>query len=1114
MRRATLAPLVLAPLVACGRSTSGVEAPVGSPGGAGDDHAITTPARWIYHPREAATPSDAMPLGDGRCVVATQEGERWLVSGGPGDRCGGAALGTAPGAPEPLRRVVRDGALLRFVGASGALYDAREPLGPFTRVVAPPEPLGRVEARGAVTIGLSSRGEPYVLAGDGWTPGDAGGARLFDVAIDEAGRALALAWPESVLASNDGGRTFRPVDPAPRPIGAIAVTTAAGGSLAVAGVRGHLLWDGAALKPSSLRVGRDDDEAAPEVRPVPLAPSAAAIALGRASLAGRRWVEVRPASELPDDSARGDGRGDGPAHHEPEPPGWSLVRGPLGGPFTAVPLAGVEEEREVRLAASGGTIAIATIVDAAADDAGARLVVRRSTDDGATFVDLARLVAPDVRAVRLAVSPRGDVLVAGACTPGHRGRREETRGRDGEGDGRDEPPCRPRAPVLLRPGQSPPRTTSASVGLAADLRGGASSPAFSPDGALAYFLGRRAKGQEPSIFVSDDGGRTWSARALRRRARDAGDDDGERASWDDEDHEAMGALDLIAEQPLGVGADGTLGFTVATPTSQAWVVAGADGEVRTIAEAPVPDAILAGIGRRALAVATTGRGITAWETGDGSDGWSAAGTLRARSTGDLAVACSSGGCVVGDALTRVGWEAEMDGAVTAPAPAAPRPPQVRTPLVCELDPRGWSALRSIELGAPFPSLDEIARGGAAWSVLGVDRQRGAATVHHVAQGGDGHLVARPLLEPANGDGVALRTSHQGEGYAVARWVPGGRALDVAWVNFFDGVLGRRSVDLPAGRTPTISAQGSQRALETGLVSVATGGLLVQPSAASRDASFVDARRGTTAVELPDWSAAGVTGRVRTDHARVGGRSVFVGTVEAGATVGLLGVRGDDGALAVEAATLAPPVPREGPAAAVTAWTYVGGAPGFVVVAGDATGEPWSTAVWRAFGADGTLGPPVVGPTLLDLPDRPRPCRADEVRTTPRVESHLTVPGTGVPLARGHRHPVIVPGAGEGGAPDGALQLLTAGAILHGTPASPCVAGWEATGIDGRRAAAVILGDTSRAWVFRLAAGTESAPARPAPRDTGAVDVEVRAMSCRWDPAAAVPEGAWDEVGVR
>src|SRR5690606_38573498 len=111
-----------------------------------------------------------------------------------------------------------------------------------------------------------------------------------------------------------------------------------------------------------------------------------------------------------------------------------------------------------------------------------------------------------------------------------------------------------------------------------------------------------------------------------------------------------------------------------------------------------------------------------------------------------------------------------------------------------------------------------------------------------------------------------------------------------------------------------------------------------------------------------------------------------------------------------------------------------------------------------------------------------------------------------------RHPVVVPGAGEGGTVDGALHLLTSGVVLHGTPTSPCVAGWEATGIDGRRAAAVILGDLSRAWVFRLApagAGTS-----PRPATAGAVDVEVRAMSCRWDPAAPVPEGVWDEVGVR
>jgi hypothetical protein len=421
----------------------------------------------------------------------------------------------------------------------------------------------------------------------------------------------------------------------------------------------------------------------------------------------------------------------------------------------------------------------------------------------------------------------------------------------------------------------------------------------------------------------------------------------------------------------------------------------------------------------------------------------------------------------------------------------------------------------VEANAPFPTIDEIARGRAAWSVLAVDRARGVATVHHVPGEGEGawRIAARALLDAAPRDkGSAMRLSHQGEGYAVARVVDGTKEMDVGWVNFFDGTSGKRAVPFGNHGGPRVLPD---RTLETGIVSVATGGIFAQPTPGVRDVSFLDPRRGTTRVELPDWGKAGVTGRARDDAARIGGRTVFIGVLDAGVTVGLLGVRGEGGAVSVQASTLAPPAAIG--ATGVTSWTYVDRAPGFLVVAADSTGDGWSAAVWRAFGEDGTLGPPVVAPTLPDLPERPRPCRAEEVKTTPRVESHLVAPGRAQVLARGQRHAVIIPGAGEGTTPDGALHLLTAGAVLHGTPSAPCVAGWEATGIDGRRAGAVILGDLSRAWVFRLAPPAPGAPSRPpggGASGAPTVDVEVRAMTCRWDPSAVVAEGAWDEVGVR
>jgi hypothetical protein len=441
--------------------------------------------------------------------------------------------------------------------------------------------------------------------------------------------------------------------------------------------------------------------------------------------------------------------------------------------------------------------------------------------------------------------------------------------------------------------------------------------------------------------------------------------------------------------------------------------------------------------------------------------------------------------------------------------ASARPPTVLTPIACELDAKGWAALPGVEASAPFPTLDEVARGRAAWSVLSIDRARGAVTVHHmpVDAADPTRVSTRALLDPlAEGKGSALRTSHQGEGYATARLVEGTRELEVGWANFIDGAFGRRTTPVPTGVTLRVNGD---RGLETGIVSVTTGGIFVQANPASREMTFLDLRGGSTRFELPDWTKLGVVGKPRDDAARVGGRLIAVGVIEGAATVGLLATRGADGAApAVDAATLAPPAAIG--ATSVTGWTYNGQAPGFLAVAADSAGEAWMASAWRPFGEDGKLGPPVATPTLFDLPDRPRPCRAEEMKSTPRTESPMTAAGRGALMARGRRHPVVVPGGADVGTPDGELHLLTAGAVLHGTPSSPCLAGWEATAIDGRRAAAVILGDLSRAWVFRVA---QVAPGSGRAPGTS-VDVEVRAMSCRWDPSAPTPDGVWDETGVR
>ena len=109
-----------------------------------------------------------------------------------------------------------DGSWL-FVGESGALFEAADALAPFTRTVPAPEPLAKVAGAGAVVLATTLEGR--LLRWERPRRGGAGpalgGARVFDVAVGEAGKALALAFPEALFTSEDGGATWAPTG-APR----------------------------------------------------------------------------------------------------------------------------------------------------------------------------------------------------------------------------------------------------------------------------------------------------------------------------------------------------------------------------------------------------------------------------------------------------------------------------------------------------------------------------------------------------------------------------------------------------------------------------------------------------------------------------------------------------------------------------------------------------------------------------------------------------------------------------------------------------------------------------------------------------------------------------------
>jgi hypothetical protein len=1131
--------------------------------------AWSSPARWDYHPAAPESVRAHARLPDGSCVLVADDGQRWLVTPArPGDAkaasaaapagasrpappriCSGRAEAADVLAPEELVGIVRRSASAWiYVGASGTLYETGDPLGPFTRALPSPEPLARVSGAGGTVLAatLDGRLVRWEESG-GWRPGPNVGARVFDLAFAD-GRALALAIPEALFTSDDGGLRFARA--AAPPIGARRVGLTSSGQLAADGFAGSLAWtprdhvpfvrssEPLLVSPTSadLEVGR--------------AASGNAVASGRAAIDGERYLEA----VHPDDDA--------------DP--WLLARGRIDGRLDLRPIAGTAGCGALKLGANGRHVVV-VCSRAAGDDVDA--TVLRSEDGGESFEAATALVTDSIDHVAVAVAQDGAALVTGTCKPAERSG------------------CKPTSPVLVRPDG---KKATAMLTAAAQLANAAVAPAFSSDGRSAYVLGLRGKDDRPALFVSHDGGESFAPRPLEppRSAKPRGD------GSDDDDGEPENAFELDDGAVVHPGEDGTVGLRLARSRGAAWVTTDDDGRVIAVAGAPSDAALLGGVGRRVLSVSPEetrpGAGASAWESLDGGSTWTELPTPRAlarevaQGTGTLA--CGAGGCLVGESVARVGWSGQVE-TIAEPPPSADSSgrgePATKTPIVCELSPSsGWTRIDGVENSGRFglPDENETARGRAVWSVLTRDRATGAISVVAalLPESGDGEarVTTRRLLGPApRGARVALEIAPQMEGYAAVRvklpldangkLKPGSPMsnLEVAWENFMDGTSGRATVADAGPFEPgdVRSSPGeAEDHLETSLVSVSLKGIFVRPHAPTTPSAsmalFIDATGKVDRFEYPPWPAASQDGRkaeIHGDAAIAEGTLIGVARVVGGPeeprTV-LLGRPpprgGGSHAWELTATSVAPPA--TGGLVVADEWTYVGAALGFTTLVADARRErAWG--FYHPFKGDGTFGAAVPVPTQLDLADRPRACSAAERAATARMEAPLFQGGQ--LLFVGTRHPVLVidgasaappaaaPKGGRGArSPRGASAtrfdaglapatadaqlLLTAGAVLHGTPSSPCLAAWQATGASRAPFSAIVPADLAHAWLFRPATAEPSPrsipPARapkpgkgappPPPERPRGPSIEVRPMACHFDPSAKVPDVAWSEPG--
>jgi len=1023
--------------------------------------AFVTPAVWRYHPAQPARVNAELTLGSGDRVLVGRRGERWLLSRSTQELEAASML-----APEDLVGILKTPAGgFVFVGSSGVSYEARSPLAPFFRSSAPLEPLSSVTSSSTAIVGIR-RDRGLLRSEDGgatWKPAAPSGPKFVSVLLGEGGSGLALAVPEALYETRDGGQTFQPLSA--RSIGAFALDRLPDSGFAVVSALGSFRYrPGAAPPLESVKLAAQGQ--APELK-APRGPDATALNEGRAIATFGTYFELA----LRDKAI------------------WQLTQGPTAGPLASREVPELASCVAVRLAAFERSLRVACFREGA-EVATQPIQLFASDDGGHSFRSDGAPLDGNLSSFRMALGERGTLMLTGVCASYSAGAGCAPRGiaRRVREDGT------PRSG-----GAKPKASTKAARELAAaatpSLADTALALAFSQDGKVAYAIGRRTKGGVLAVFVSRDGARSFEAQDLSLPSGE-GSDGEER--WE-------GAAVGVRVEALVPAEDGSVALAVARYRSRVWVVLDEAGRVLSVARPPDARAVLGVAGSRALAVSPATNDV--WESLDGGASFQSLGRLPIdlcpNEVGcDVQVACAPSGCAIGSDISRLGWGGSAsDDTWTQPA-LAPSPvdysvPRLKTPIACALDAAPWQELTG---ASEFPTAFQASIGKAAWFVSGSDPARAAAWAW-VAPVGGKRVEREPLLAPnERGRGYALSVSDQVEGVAALRYVvPDGSAsthltgVELGWLNLFEGRARRVSVGDGGAYAPGDFSRGSRgtQEAEPALLSIAEGGIYLRLHKTPGDNQptlFFDGQRSET-VPAVAWPVVGARG-THSEMAHVDGEHVPLLLVGRGSAV--VRARLEAGQQQLEAYANGALDPARFGLTQSASIAYSGLRAGQVIETFDSASARAEAKLFlfRARGA--VLEPPIDVPTQLSITDKVERCSVAAETTTPRVVA-APYPGT--------RHPVIV---NDGG--DTPQSFLTQYAVMHGTPASPCVSSFdgEPIAVDGVAAAParVLLpvGDLAHSYLFRA-----SAPG-------GEARLEYHTMSCKLDPAAEVPRELYRAPG--
>lgn len=993
------------------------------------DPSTATP--WRYHPTQKAQTTASLPWKEGAILEVDGAGSRWLR------RPGQPAEVAAYGAPEPLVGFVKDGARWGAVGRRGTVYFFSEALGPWEELRSPPEALVKSVVQDGAIYGVSSTGRGVVSedAGRSYAGLEHEGLLVDVAAADEFG-VVFVAAPERWLSVARGSRRARALElPTIAPLrleqsreGALVATSLYGPRvLTEAG------WMPSPPLPASEPESAAGDEAAESEYTLPEHARAAQLRLGHAVMSEGSYFAVESDEEGVFTVKQGD------------------VDSPLSSSKMTVP-KGCRNWRVV------GSAQRPFLFCAAKEASHTTLLSASEWDaEAARFVKLALSLRGDLSELRGELSSASGELVLGGLCPPHA----------------SEKGCAAEGLVgisLAKPTADEDAEQARHLPLQDKAR--LLSFVFSPNGTL-HVLSLRTTDEHLVLESFRPGVSLPRSVDLTRVHPDL-------------------RVDEEGQALLGVGRGGAISVVTRNQVGMAFATLDAEQRFLVTRKAPSGVDLLSGHGQHVAGVDLSA-GVFWTSTDYGASFVQEAlpqplcreGECRAE------LACDPWGCLVGEELLRVGYEASGPGRPLEP-PVALRKEGARPALPsleCRADEAAWQVLEGL---TRIPQASDAWLGATLWTSATYDPNTASVVAVFARAGADAverHALLGPVPDPEH---YALSLSPQVEGTVAlrARLSAGQRnaagAIEVGWDNRVEDLIARTTLDPVLGEVPTVTTTGRSRLAQPALLSIGGRGLHLQlesrgPTHLLRSEASPRKFSVETVFET-SWPRIDPERDPRLDELLSDAREERI--VVDGQPGALLLLsdnrivvrahRQEDGGLAHTPILLGSLARAEEDPRSGVRLAYLGKQIGFVTFSSDADAVRLG-AEFVALSADGGFASPVRVPVMDDLAARPEACAAATRSSTPRIVA---------PELGSTTREVWISGLGGE-----AIRLTTDSAVLFGSMESPCLAVLEAAAPADEQTtlhALVTPESSTPSWLFSSERSL-----------TGARSFRAQPMSCAW-----------------